>query len=439
VNPTTGAATGHVPDGARVARLGRDDEERRRPGDIAAAVEMIPGRSLALLRLVILPIIFAGDRLVAHPKVGTTYFNVIFLIACLYGAVALLDAVRARPRLSLPVLAGLDLVFICGLTYESGGAFSQLHTAFVFLPLGAAILLDARRTALAAGVSAAAYFAVALLHPALQPKQLDLVVVEGLYIVWVSLAAVVLAVLLDRRRERVLALALQRGRLVAQALDAEERTRRRLAEELHDSAIQNLLAARQDLSEADGDGREGPVARAQSAVRLTIDQLRETVRELHPSVIEQVGLDTALRTMCEQQARRGGYTAAVRVDRRALGVHDQLIASLLRELLVNVTRHAGASSVDVALVGRDGSVELAVADDGCGFDTADLVGSLRKGHIGIASCRERVEALGGTFDVRTAPGAGTRIRCLLPGHAAPPDRSADGRSPDGAVDLALSD
>jgi two-component system NarL family sensor kinase len=396
---------------------------------LSADVHSGSTRWLAILRLLLLPIVFAGDRLVAHPKVGTTDFNLIFLLACVYALLALADSRRSRMRLPLWMLASLDLLFVCALTFESGGAFSQLLWAFLFLPLGAAILLDPRRTAAVSAVTAIAYLVVALTHPATHSQQLGLVLVQGLYIAWVDVAAVVLSSLLARRWAGITALASERGSLVAQALAAEDRARQRLADDLHDAAIQNLLAARQDLAEARG-GETAAIDRAESAIRVTLGQLRSTVRELHPYVLEQLGLQAALETLAEQHAQRGSYRIEMRIDPDVVGVCDQLIVSLARELLANVTRHADATHLTLELAGDAHTIELYVTDDGCGFEDRQLLSSLREGHIGLASCRERVQAMGGRFEILSALGSGTTVHCTIPRQTQRPphDRSLDGRS-----------
>jgi two-component system, NarL family, sensor kinase len=416
-------------------REGGDDGHPFFPTDVQAGST----RWLAILRVLLLPIVFAGDRLVAHPKVGTAGFNLIFGVACIYSVVALIESRRRRAHPPLWLFASLDLALVCALTYESGGAFSQLHWAFLFLPLGAAILLDPRRTATVSVITAVAYLVVALIHPSTQSKQLDLVLVQTLYIAWVGVAAVVLSSLLARRQARIMALAAERGSLVAQALAAEDRARHRLADGLHDSAIQNLLAARQDLAEARVGEREG-IDRAERALRLTLDQLRTTVRELHPYVLEQLGLESGLETVAGHQARSGGYAVELRIDANAVGVCDQLIFSLARELLANVTRHANATRVTVELSSHAREIVLTVSDDGCGFEQRQLASSLRRGHIGLASCRERVHAVRGGFDISRPPGGGTTVRCVIPreAHAAPLDRTADYRSPDVTPRVALT-
>jgi len=146
-------------------------------------------------------------------------------------------------------------------------------------------------------VVVAAYVGVSLPHPATQRgEDLEFILTQALYVAWMGLAAVVLSVILTRRAERIDQLAALRGRLVAEALDAEDRERRRLAEALHDEAIQNLLAARQELGEAErGDGES--LWRARVGVDRTVDQLRTAIFELHPHLLESAGLPAALEAV----------------------------------------------------------------------------------------------------------------------------------------------
>lgn len=218
---------------------------------------------------------------------------------------------------------------------------------------------------------------------------------------------------LSERSRRVAELAEGRGRLVAQALDAEDRERRALAEALHDEAIQNLLAAGHDLEDA-AEGSEDGLGRARFAISLTVRQLREAVFELHPAVLRHAGLAAALRAVAAQQGRRGGFEARVEVDESATGIADSLVYSLAREQLVNAAKHAAATRVRVTLARRGEQIGLEVADDGRGMEPETRRRAAREGHIGLASSAERVEALGGRLEIESAPGEGTTLRTTLP-------------------------
>lgn len=377
--------------------------------------QRVAALALAVLRVVLLPIVFAGDRLVAHPTVGTHYFDLVFGVACAYSAASLAESFRPRgPTVPAGVALACDLLLVAALTYESGGAFSQLHAAFLALPLGGALLVAPRRTLTVSVATGIVYLLVAVTHPATHgTKRLDVTLAQGLYVLWVGGAAVVLSTMLSRRRARILALAAARGRLVAQAVDAEERARKRLSDDLHDHAIQNVLTARQDLADARA-GDSTALERAEQALRLALEQLRSVVRELHPYLLDHLDLPSALEAIAEQHASRSGYKVQIKIEPEAVGLHDKLVVSLVRELLANAAQHASATDVTVELARREQAVILEVSDNGRGFTSEQRLTALRSGHIGLASSRERVEACAGTFEVSTQPGAGARVRCTIP-------------------------
>lgn len=371
-------------------------------------------RALALIRIAAVPVVLAGERLVEHPALGSGGFDATFLATAAYALVALWFSFDRRfARIPPVVYPALDLVVICALAYTSGGAFSQLRYAFFLLPVGAAFLLRPGATAVASLASVAAYLAVSLPHPATEGADIEFVLVQALYLAWMGLAAVLLSGVLTRRARRIDELAAGRRLLVAEALEAEERERRRLAEALHDEAIQNLLAAGQELQEAGGGGPAW-VDRARVALERTVKQLRTAVFDLHPYVLEHAGLGAALQSVTDEYARRAGLEPVVSVDPAATGHHDQLLLSLARELVANVAAHAGARSVAVRVELGGAGVRLEVVDDGRGVDTERVARAVSEGHIGLASCRERVEALGGRFGVEGGPGRGTTVRVELP-------------------------
>jgi two-component system, NarL family, sensor kinase len=308
--------------------------------------------------------------------------------------------------------AVLDFVFICALAYASGGAFSQLRYAFFVLPVGAAFLLRPALTAAASAATVAAYVAISLSHPGTQREDLEFVLTHALSLAWMGLAAVALSYSLTRREDRIEQLATDRGRLVAEALDAEDRERRRLAEALHDEAIQNLLAARQDLKEAERHS-PGAIEHARRGIDSSVSQLRAAVFDLHPYVLERAGLAAAVEAVAAKQGRIGGFEARVRVDPEAAGIHDQLMLSLARELLSNVARHAAARQVSITVFLQEDRIVLEVGDDGCGIDRAALAAAVPAGHIGLASCAGRVEAVGGRFEISQNGTAGTRVRAVV--------------------------
>jgi signal transduction histidine kinase len=237
----------------------------------------------------------------------------------------------------------------------------------------------------------------------------------------------VLATAIGRKRteDQIVELAAARGRLVAQTLAAEDRARRSISEVLHDHALQDLLASRQDLVEVieEPDGDPERAVRAREGIERAVQLLREAVFNLHPVVLEHAGLASAIRAVADHQGRRGGFDCEIDVDQEATGVHDELILSLARELLTNVAKHAEAKNVKVEVRRDDAWIVLKVEDDGRGIETGRREAALREGHVGLASSTERVEALAGRFEVDGSPGRGTHARAVLPARRAAAHRA----------------
>jgi PAS domain S-box-containing protein len=248
-------------------------------------------------------------------------------------------------------------------------------------------------------------------------------------------AANVLATAIDRKRSeaQITELAAARGRLVAQTLAAEDRARRGVSEVLHDHALQDLLASRQDLVEVleDPDGDPERVVRAREGIERAVQLLREAVFNLHPVVLEHAGLASAIRAVADHQGRRGGFQSEIEVDHHATGVHDELILSLARELLTNAAKHAEARHVRVRVRRDEEQIELEVADDGRGMEKGRPARAVREGHVGLASSAERVEALAGTFELDSEPDRGTTARARLPARRVNSERADVPREPSG--------
>jgi signal transduction histidine kinase/PAS domain-containing protein len=218
---------------------------------------------------------------------------------------------------------------------------------------------------------------------------------------------------IERRRAAadIAELAAARGRLVAQALDAEERARRSMSESLHDGALQDVLAAGHDLwALGDAPGADS----AREMLRAVVARLRAVMVALHPTVLAYGGLDAALRAVAAQQAAVGGFELEVDVDPVAVGHRDELLLSVARELLTNAARHARARRVAVTLRHEDGAVVLEVADDGAGMAAGRGREALAEGHIGLATSVERVAAVGGRLTVAALPAGGTLARAVVP-------------------------
>jgi signal transduction histidine kinase len=144
------------------------------------------------------------------------------------------------------------------------------------------------------------------------------------------------------------------------------------------------------------------------------DDLRGVAHRLHPSIIDDLGLSTALGQLAEEFGARHGKPVWVSVRSVPPDLPEEVAIGLYRiaqEALRNVTKHAGPVSVSIALLGSPGSVDLSIRDLGKGFDVGDP--GARKG-LGLISMAQRAELLGGTLELQSDPGQGTRIHVRIP-------------------------
>ena len=352
----------------------------------------------------------------AHPNREETAF-VVALVVYFAWSLAALGWVYLRPVSQRWALAatGVDIVAISILAVLSGGAFSHARLAFFLVPVTVAFRFRPSITAIAAVVTTIAYVLEATAHPAAsQPEAARFILTQAGFLAWVGLACALLSLLLSRRTEDVNRLAEERAQLLADALEAEQRERRLLAEALHDHALQNLLSARHELEEAAETVPHPALDRADGALVETVGQLRDAVFELHPYVLEEAGLRAALRSIAQQAAGRAGLDLELDLRYGDRHAREPLLFSATRELVGNVVRHAGASRLAVRLVDDGDELELVVEDDGRGFPPERLAGRLAEGHVGLASQRIRIEAAGGFMDIVSAPGHGTRVAIRVP-------------------------
>ncbi len=212
---------------------------------------------------------------------------------------------------------------------------------------------------------------------------------------------------MHRRAGRSEDLAAQRGELADELILNAEAERRRLAGAIHDGPVQHLMLARALLADAGAGVTPRGVEAAEAAIGEALAELRGSMQGLHSHVLEFAGLEVALRSEAARAAPPG-IPCEIEVDPTAVGFRDHLLFAVARELLLNAARHAHGTRVSIGIARRGSTLELRVRDDGCGFDDARRVASVRAGHIGLASSAHRVEAAGGRFDVRSGA-AGTEV------------------------------
>ncbi len=371
-------------------------------------------RIVAWLRLAAVGLIVAAERL-PHPNPNRAAFDVAAVLVSAY-AIAVLVRVHLGPvsrRLTLVVTA-VDVAAITLLAFLSGGAYSDARLAYFVIPMTVAFRFGPRVTAAAGLGVVAAYAAQAVTHPSRDAFDAwGFIAVQVGYLAWIGAAAVLFSSLLTHRTNRLVELAASRRTLLADVMTSEDRERRRLAESLHDHAIQNLLAARQDLEEAAASGPRVELDRAHATLTDLLSDLRSAIFELHPHVLDQAGLEAALRAVGQRASRQGGFDLELDLSYRKRHPHEVLLLGAAREFLSNAARHANASKVTLRLAEENGSIVLVTRDDGAGFDPADRR-HVAEAHIGLLSQRERLEAIGGGLEIDSAPGAGTTVTARLP-------------------------
>jgi PAS domain S-box-containing protein len=206
--------------------------------------------------------------------------------------------------------------------------------------------------------------------------------------------------------------------------EVEESERRRLARELHDRIGPNLTALSLNLRLLRGEWAK-PSTRLEDSERLldsTAQLVRDVLTDMRPPGLEELGLLAALREHAEQVAQRSGLELEVRgaePQPRLPPATEIALFRVAQEALTNIVKHAHASAAAVALAAEPGRVTLTIADNGAGFDTERPPAASGSRGMGMASMRERAEAVGGRPRIESAPGRGTRVIVEVPHVAAP--------------------
>jgi signal transduction histidine kinase len=206
----------------------------------------------------------------------------------------------------------------------------------------------------------------------------------------------------------------RKGRELQRLQVLEERER--IGKELHDGVIQSLFALGMNLQAmATASGDEDVARRLDAAVEdvdHAIRDLRNYIFGLRPGILADRQLDQAIKELATEFGGRSGVLTVVEVDADAASVlasRASDVVQLVREALSNVGRHGEAATCRVSLRRSETGFVLEVDDDGRGFDV-DLI----TWGMGLRNLKERVESLGGSFDVQSVPGEGTTVRATLP-------------------------
>jgi len=209
--------------------------------------------------------------------------------------------------------------------------------------------------------------------------------------------------------------------LGARLLRAQEEERRRISRDLHDDVMQRMGALALELyGLASSNSSHETELLSQikvcgaSAEQLTTE-LQRMAHQLHPSVLEYVGLEAAVREQVNEFGARTGLSAELLTQDVPKDIpldHATCLYRVLQEGLQNVQKHAKATTVLVRLLWTDRGLGLCIHDDGHGIEEVD--GTVRRKGLGLTSMAERVGMLNGTFRISTKPGDGTELHAWVP-------------------------
>jgi PAS domain S-box-containing protein len=210
-----------------------------------------------------------------------------------------------------------------------------------------------------------------------------------------------------------------------QILQTQEEERKRISRELHDEIAQTLVGIdihlKSLIREAAGDikGLPQKIKRTQRLVARSLDVVHEFARQLRPMALDDLGLVAALQAFMEEFKKRTGVH--IRFTTFTSGRIKQLnndtstvFYRVAQEALTNVARHAQATLVEVNFEKLPDAICLKIKDNGKSFRTQSVMQSKRNTRLGLLGMRERLEMVGGSFSIESAPGSGTTVRAQIP-------------------------
>jgi signal transduction histidine kinase len=215
----------------------------------------------------------------------------------------------------------------------------------------------------------------------------------------------------------------QLRQLSRQILAAQEDERKEISRELHDVIAQTLtginvrLAALAREAATNTKGLDRNIARTQRLVSKSVDIVHRFARELRPAVLDDLGLIPALHSFMKNFTERTGVRAHLTAF---AGVENldtprrTVLFRIAQEALTNVARHAKASRADVIIKKSEGTAQMKIKDDGKSFEVERTLQGKGRNRLGLLGMRERVEMVGGTFCIESAPGRGTTVKVDIP-------------------------
>ncbi|MDA8077640.1 MAG: HAMP domain-containing protein, partial [Nitrospiraceae bacterium] len=221
--------------------------------------------------------------------------------------------------------------------------------------------------------------------------------------------------------------------LLNEVMRAQEEERKRIARELHDETSQSIAALGMSIEIAsialhEHELTPEKIYELRGKVTQLLEGISRIIQDLRPPVLDDLGLESAVRWLLERHLAEKGvrYTLYSSEEfQRLIASEDTLIDTktifrlfrIIQEAIINISKHANASAVSVALEYEDSYVSVSIADNGVGFDVNDVLRDIDMGvnaGYGILGLRERVALLEGKVDIESTPGAGTHIAITIP-------------------------
>ena len=209
----------------------------------------------------------------------------------------------------------------------------------------------------------------------------------------------------------------------ARILEAQEEERRRIAQELHDDTLQQVVVVQRQLHTIEetipavGDTAHASVGQALSTTEGLMDSLREFTHQLRPPALDELGVVTCLRRLVAELSDQTAIDASVvveGVERRVGSDRELALFRIAQEALRNVERHARASTLRLTLTFAADRVALTVLDDGRGFEYPPVNVEDSRSGLGLLGMQERSSLLGGELRISTRPGEGTQVTSVIP-------------------------
>jgi len=211
--------------------------------------------------------------------------------------------------------------------------------------------------------------------------------------------------------------------LSRQIISAQEDERKRISRELHDVIAQTLtginvrLATLKKEAAVNTNGLDRNIARTQRLVEKSVNIVHDFARELRPAVLDDLGLIPALHSFAKLFSKR----TQIRVHLKAYagvealdGNRRTILYRVAQEALTNVSRHAHARRVEVSIEKLADGICMKVIDDGKSFDVERVLNATGRKRLGLLGMKERLEMVGGRFEVESAMGKGTTVTAHIP-------------------------